>query len=70
MKNIQCPLCGTFFDPMENLACPSCPLHDNCTMTCCPTCGHTTVDPGKSRLARWASRLLSLETPDDPSSER
>jgi hypothetical protein len=30
-------------------------------MVCCPACGHTTIDPARSTLARWAERLFKTE---------
>lgn len=56
---IRCPMCATEFDPSGRSACQSCPLNSGCQMTCCPHCGYTTVDPGQSRLARWASGLFN-----------
>ena len=49
----SCPLCGHGFDPAAHLACQSCPLHTGCRLVCCPSCGHTTVDQGQSRIVRW-----------------
>jgi Fe2+ transport system protein FeoA len=53
-----CPLCGFGFDPAAHLACQTCPLHSGCHLVCCPSCGHTTVDQGQSRIVRWISSLL------------
>ena len=50
-----CPLCGHGFDPAAHLACQTCPLHSGCHLICCPSCGHTTVDQGQSRIVRWIS---------------
>lgn len=30
-------------------------------MVCCPTCGHTTIDPRQSRVASWISKLVHSE---------
>jgi Fe2+ transport system protein FeoA len=57
-----CPLCGHSFDPAAHLACQTCPLHAGCHLVCCPACGHTTVDPGQSRLVRWLTALLDRST--------
>jgi Fe2+ transport system protein FeoA len=57
-----CPLCGHSFDPAAHLACQTCPLHAGCHLVCCPACGHTTVDPGRSRLVRWLTALLDRST--------
>jgi Fe2+ transport system protein FeoA len=56
--SFSCPLCGYAFDPATNAGCASCPLHSGCQIVCCPNCGHSTVDPRESRLARWATALL------------
>ncbi len=55
---IFCPVCGYEFLP-TNQACESCPLHQGCTLTCCPSCGNTTVDPNQSKLAALASKILA-----------
>jgi Fe2+ transport system protein FeoA len=55
---LTCPLCGHGFDPAAHLACQTCPLHTGCRLVCCPSCGHTTVDQGQSRLVQWITRLL------------
>jgi Fe2+ transport system protein FeoA len=53
-----CPMCGHRFDPAEHAACIACPLHKGCSLLCCPACGHTTIDPQRSRLARWLTARL------------
>lgn len=53
-----CPLCGHGFDPSAHLACQTCPLHTGCRLVCCPSCGHTTVDSGQSRIVRWITAFL------------
>lgn len=53
-----CPLCGHNFDPAAHLACRTCPLHTGCHLVCCPSCGHTTVDQGQSRIVRWITAFL------------
>ena len=40
MKTIQCPMCGSDYDPAENLACPSCPFAAGCDLVKCPRCGY------------------------------
>ncbi len=52
-----CSLCGHRFDPAAGQACASCPIAPNCSLVCCPRCGHVGVDPGRSRLARALLRL-------------
>jgi Fe2+ transport system protein FeoA len=54
-----CPLCGHSFNPSAHGGCVSCPLHAGCRLVCCPNCGHSTVDPRDSRLARWAMAALA-----------
>jgi Fe2+ transport system protein FeoA len=56
--SFSCPLCGHSFDPSASPGCASCPLHSGCRIICCPSCGHSTVDPGASRMARWAAAAL------------
>jgi Fe2+ transport system protein FeoA len=56
--SFSCPLCGHAFDPAANAGCARCPLSGGCRIVCCPNCGHSTVDPGSSRLARWAEAGL------------
>lgn len=56
--SFSCPLCGHRFDPSANAGCASCPLNAGCRIVCCPNCGHSTVDPRESRLARWATAIL------------
>jgi Fe2+ transport system protein FeoA len=57
-NEFTCPLCGHGFDPAAHLACQTCPLHSGCRLVCCPSCGHTTVDQGQSRLVRWITAFL------------
>jgi Fe2+ transport system protein FeoA len=54
---VGCPMCGHFFDPVENEACGSCPAHGGCSLICCPVCGYSSVDPARSRLVGLGSRL-------------
>jgi Fe2+ transport system protein FeoA len=50
-------MCGRSFDPVAHAACESCPLHDGCSVVCCPACGYRTVDPGRSGIVRLGTRL-------------
>lgn len=50
-----CGLCGHRF-AAGGAGCNACPLHPGCQMLCCPACGYTMPDPGRSRLARWLGR--------------
>ncbi len=56
---LACPLCGYRFDPATEPACRLCPLQGKCAMVCCPACGHTTIDPSRSRLASLFDGFLS-----------
>lgn len=56
--SFSCPLCGHAFDPAASAGCATCPLSGGCRIICCPNCGHSTVDPQSSRLARWAEGAL------------
>lgn len=70
--SFSCPLCGHAFDPSANAGCASCPLSRGCRIVCCPNCGHSTVDPAGSRLARWAAAALARlggHRPAAPTSE-
>jgi Fe2+ transport system protein FeoA len=58
-RTVQCPLCGTNFDPAGNRACGSCPLNRGCQVVCCPSCGFETVDVEKSRLVTGLTNLIS-----------
>jgi hypothetical protein len=60
---MTCPMCGTRFDPAAHVACQACPLNRGCQLVCCPQCGYEMVDARQSFLARWAARLLKVETP-------
>jgi Fe2+ transport system protein FeoA len=64
--SFSCPLCGHAFDPAANAGCATCPLSGGCRIVCCPNCGHSTVDPGSSRLARWAAAALRRLGVADP----
>ena len=57
-QSIICPLCGTSYDSSSRVACSSCPIGQDCTMVCCPTCGHTTIDESQSKLANWVGSIL------------
>lgn len=57
MKRLNCSMCGYDFDADGQAACQSCPLHQGCTMVCCPACGYTTIDHTQSGLVRRISKL-------------
>lgn len=59
MGLIVCEMCGYRFDESEHEACQNCPLQKECSLICCPNCGYEMVNVHKSKLARWAARLLS-----------
>lgn len=58
---ITCSFCGYEFDPEKHPSCATCPLHEGCTMACCPNCGITNINPAGSRLATWLQKILSGE---------
>lgn len=55
---ITCAVCGHTFDPAQHPSCGSCPLHQGCSMACCPQCGTTNINPAGSRLATWLKTLM------------
>jgi Fe2+ transport system protein FeoA len=57
-QSFPCPLCGHQYNPADHAACRTCPLNKSCSLVCCPACGHTTIDPARSRLAQWLTMLL------------
>ncbi|HEX2981716.1 MAG TPA: hypothetical protein VHO48_15755 [Anaerolineaceae bacterium] len=56
-ETMTCTMCGATFDPAENAACSTCPLHRGCQVVCCPNCGYTNINPDESRLVQWLHRL-------------
>lgn len=66
---LRCPLCGHAYDPeTASSLCARCPLNTGCELTCCPACGHGTVDVETSRAATWLAGRLRLrdQAPGDP----
>lgn len=61
-RMISCSMCGHRFNPEENRICDSCPMQSGCLLSCCPRCGFEVVDPYQSKVGRWLSRVLSLES--------
>lgn len=57
---IRCPICSYCFDASAPSLCEACPLNTGCTMLCCPSCGHTTVDPDSSRLVNGLRRMVAF----------
>jgi len=55
--SLSCAMCGTVFDPHTTSACDSCPLSNGCSLSCCPACGFSSVDVGRSRLGRLLLRI-------------
>lgn len=55
---IACAVCGYHYDPAENPSCGTCPLHRGCSMSCCPNCGTSNINPVASKAASWARRLM------------
>jgi len=66
LEMIVCPMCGFRYDPQANQSCSACPMKRNCQLVCCPACGHETVDPKKSILARTVDRLVFSRRRDVP----
>jgi len=58
-KFTTCTMCGHRYNPDDYPSCQECPLQAGCHLSCCPLCGYEMIDPDKSRLARWFSRLFS-----------
>jgi Fe2+ transport system protein FeoA len=52
-----CVMCGYEFDAAELNCHRACPLARGCLVICCPRCGYSTVDPARTRLARWVAWL-------------
>jgi hypothetical protein len=69
-KLIVCALCGHTYDPAEQAACGSCPLHRGCNATCCPACGYTTIDTSRSTLVQWLTRKRPEERKHEPAAQR
>ncbi len=60
---IDCPICGNSFDPSSAaLSCQSCPINQGCQLVCCPRCGYSTVDPGRSRLLQLLLKIRGLRS--------
>jgi Fe2+ transport system protein FeoA len=56
---IACPMCGFRINTEESKSCQACPLNKDCSLVCCPNCGHMTVDPQQSFVARRISKMLT-----------
>jgi hypothetical protein len=65
---ITCAVCGLTYNPAENTSCSSCPLHSGCSMTCCPNCGGSNINPAGSRLAAFLQKILPGGKPNAQSS--
>ena len=56
---ITCVTCGLTYSVSQGRdSCARCPLHEDCSTSCCPKCGTSNINPDKSRLARWLERIL------------
>ena len=56
---ITCVACGLTYTVSQGRdSCARCPLHEDCSTSCCPKCGTSNINPDKSRLARWLMRAL------------
>ena len=63
---ITCVTCGLTYSVSQGRdSCARCPLHEDCSTSCCPKCGTSNINPDKSRLARWLEKVLSKATPAD-----
>jgi Fe2+ transport system protein FeoA len=61
---ITCVACGLTYTVSQGRdSCARCPLHEDCSTSCCPKCGTSNINPDKSRLARWLQKVLSKGTP-------
>ncbi|MFZ3078044.1 MAG: hypothetical protein WA109_00010 [Bellilinea sp.] len=59
---ITCVACGLTYSVSQGRdSCARCPLHEDCSTSCCPKCGTSNINPDKSRLARWLQRALNGE---------
>ena len=57
---ITCVTCGLTYSVSQGRdSCARCPLHEDCSTSCCPKCGTSNINPDKSRLARWLERILT-----------
>ena len=57
---ITCVTCGLTYSVSQGRdSCVRCPLHEDCSTSCCPKCGTSNINPDKSRLARWLERILT-----------
>ncbi|MHB8113012.1 MAG: FeoA family protein, partial [Bellilinea sp.] len=57
---ITCVTCGLTYSVSQGRdSCARCPLHEDCSTSCCPKCGTSNINPDKSRLARWLQRILT-----------
>ena len=58
---ITCVACGLTYRVSQGRdSCGQCPLHKDCSTSCCPKCGTSNINPDKSRLARWVQQLLAI----------
>lgn len=60
---VSCGMCGHRFDPLETSLCASCPLGKGCSLACCPACGYSAPDPGRSTIVGLAARAAALARP-------
>lgn len=65
-KWITCSMCGTRFDPEDQVACAACPIQAGCQLVRCPACGFEAVNVEKSGLAKLAMRLFAKPRRDSP----
>jgi hypothetical protein len=63
-------MCGQRYDPDQQVACQSCPMHSGCNLVCCPNCGYQTVDSRRSKLVRLARFFSERRSPAKVSVDR
>jgi len=57
---ITCVACGLTYPVSQGRdSCERCPLHTDCSTSCCPNCGTSNINPDQSRLAHWVQRILA-----------
>ena len=56
---LSCGMCGHRFDPRGTSLCAACPLGKGCSLVCCPACGYSAPDPGRSTVVGLAARVAA-----------
>jgi Fe2+ transport system protein FeoA len=63
---MHCTMCGYEFERSQLTCHAACPLGAACMVVCCPRCGYSTVDENRSKMSRWAQRLLKKSAQPGP----